>query len=124
MNEKAIRLVEYLIRLASLRTRLIRDIDEYEKKVWVSSVPHDQGCFTRAWWRDAEHEPEEWLEVQSRREPVLPTVPTRCSEWVDRSSFCNKNDHPKLLAEVTRQVPNPDWLKGSDQPERKRPMSC
>ena len=31
-NEKAIRLVEYLERLATLRVSLVRDIENYEKK--------------------------------------------------------------------------------------------
>ena len=63
--EKAVRLVDYLLRLATLRTKLIRDIAEYEKVLWVSSVPHERGCFTQAWGRDEEHEPDEWLEVQN-----------------------------------------------------------
>jgi very-short-patch-repair endonuclease len=113
---KAVRLVDYLLRLASLRTKLIRDITEYEKVLWVSSVPHERGCFTQAWGRDEEHEPDEWLEVQNRREPELPTVPARCEDWVDRSALRNKNDLPELLPEVTRQVPNPDWHEGTDQP--------
>lgn len=115
-DDKAIRLLDYLLRLASLRTRLIRDIDEYEKVLWVSSVPHERGCFTQAWGRDEEHEPDEWLEVQNRREPELPTVPGGCEDWVDRSSLRNKNDLPELLPEITRQIPNADWREGSDQP--------
>lgn len=61
--DKATRLLDYLLRLASLRTKLIRDIAEYEKVLWLSSVPHERGCFTQAWGRDEEHEPDEWLEV-------------------------------------------------------------
>ena len=58
-NEKTVRLVDYLLQLATLRTKkLIRDIDEYEKVLWVSSVPHERGCFTQAWGRDEEHEPD------------------------------------------------------------------
>ena len=51
-NNKAVRLVEYLLKLATLRTKLIRDIAEYEKVLWVSSVPDERGCFTQAWGRD------------------------------------------------------------------------
>jgi hypothetical protein len=83
---KAVRLVEYLLRLATLRAKLIRDINEYEKVLWVSSVPRERGCFTQAWGRDEEHEPDEW------------------------------NELPELLSEITRQIPNSDWHEGSDQP--------
>jgi hypothetical protein len=94
---KAIRLVDYLLRLATLRAKLIRDINEYEKVLWVSSIPRERGCFTQAWGRDEEHEPDEWLEVQNRREPELPTIPARCEDWVERSSLRNKNELPELL---------------------------
>ena len=75
--QKVVRFVDYLTRLASLRAKLIRDIAEYEKVLWVSNVPHERGCFTQAWGRDEEHEPDEWLEVQNRREPELPVVPAQ-----------------------------------------------
>lgn len=115
--EKVVRLVDYLSRLATLRTKLVRDIAEYEKVLWVSEVPHERGCFTQAWGRDKEHEPDEWLEVQNRREPELPVVPAQCKDWVSLPSLRNKNDLPELLPEITRQIPNPDWVEESDQPE-------
>lgn len=116
-SEKAIRLVDYLLRLATLRTKLTRDIDEYEKVLWVSSVPNERSCFTQAWGRDEEHEPDEWLEVQNRREPELPAVPAQCKDWVNPPALRDKNDLPELFPEITRQIPNPDWRNGSEQPE-------
>ncbi|HOV90472.1 MAG TPA: AAA domain-containing protein [Syntrophorhabdaceae bacterium] len=117
INEKAIRLMDYLLRLANLRAKLIRDIAEYEKVLWVSDIPHEHGCFTQAWGRDEEYEPDEWLEVQSRREPELPAIPPSCKYWVNPSALRNKTDLPELLPQITRQVQNPDWREGSDQPE-------
>ena len=117
LNEKAVRLVDYLLRLANLRAKLIRDIAEYEKVLWLSDIPHERGCFTQAWGRDEEHEPDEWLEVQTRREPELPAVPAQCRDWVSLPSLRNKNDLPELLPEITRQIPNPVWREGTDQPE-------
>lgn len=115
--EKTVRLVNYLLRLASLRTKLIRDITEYEKVLWVSHVPQERGCFTQAWGRDEEHEPDEWLEVQNRREPELPATPAHCKDWEIFSSLRDKKNLPELLPEITRQIPNPDWRENSDQPE-------
>ena len=116
-NEKTVRLVDYLLRLATLRTRLVRDIAEYEQALWVSSIPHEWGCFTQAWGRDEEHASDEWLEVQIRREPELPAVPVQCKEWVNLATLRNKDDLPEPLPEITLQIPNPDWRDGSDQPE-------
>lgn len=115
-TQKAIRLIEYLEQLALLRSRLVRDIAEYEKVLWISDIPHESGCFTQAWGRDEEHDSDEWLEVQTRREPELPAIPAQCREWVNPTALRNKDDLPELLSETTRQVPNPDWYEGSDEP--------
>ncbi len=116
-REKAIRLVEYLQRLATLRTKPIRDIADYDKVFWIYSIPRERGCFTQAWGQDEEHELEDWLEVQNRREPELPVPPAQCTEWVNQHSLRNKNDIPELPSEIPLQIPNPDWREGSDQPE-------
>lgn len=116
-TQKVVRLVDYLLKMATLRTKLIRDIAEYEKILWISDIPHERGCFTQAWGRDEEHEPDEWLEVQNRPEPELPVVSAQCKDWVNLAVLRNKNGLPKLLQEITRQIPNPDWREGSDQPE-------
>jgi very-short-patch-repair endonuclease len=115
--QKVIRLVDYLTRLGQLRTKLIRDIAEYEKVLWISDVPLERGCFTQAWGRDEEHEPDEWLEVQCRREPELPAIPNQCKDWVKLSALRNKNDLPELKPELMREIQNPDWHEGSDQAE-------
>lgn len=116
-TQKVVRLVDYLQRLTTLRTKLIRDINEYEKVFWVSKVPQERGCFTQAWGRDEEHEPDDWLEVQSRREPELPAASLSYKDWVDVSTLRNKNDLPELLPQITRQIQNPDWREGSDEPK-------
>jgi DNA replication protein DnaC len=113
--QKVIRLVNYLTGVARLRTKLIRDLAEYENVVWLSRVPRERGCFTRAWAQDEEHEPDEWVEVQNSREPELPAAPPQCKNWINRSTLRRKSDLPELLAEIIREVPNPDWREGSDQ---------
>ena len=116
-NEKAVRLVDYLLRLASLRSKLVRDIADYERVLWLDDVPRQEGCFTQAWGRDEDYDPEVWAEVQSRREPELPGVPDQCKDWIDKSSLRAKGDFPGLAPEIVRQVRNPEWRGDSDQPE-------
>ena len=48
---------------------------------------------------------------------ICPAVPSQCKDWVEKSSLRNKIDLPELLTEITRQIENPDWCEGSDQPE-------
>ncbi|WP_232420201.1 AAA domain-containing protein [Nitrosococcus watsonii] len=115
-NQKVIRLIHYLTHLASLRSKPIRDLTEYEKVLWISDVPHERGCFTRAWGRDEEHEPDEWLAVQNRREPELPIVPEQCKEWVNQATLRDKDHLPELRPEIIRQIQNPHWREEWDQP--------
>ncbi len=117
-RSKIIRLVDYLTRLASLRTKTIRDIADYERTtLWISSIPHEKGCFTQAWGRDEEFDSDVWVEVQNQREPELPSVPEKCEDWVERSSLRNKADLPELLTEITIEIENPDRKKESDEPK-------
>lgn len=115
--DRAIRLVEYLLRLASLRTRLVRDIADYEKVLWISDVPHQKGCFARTWGIDEAYDLEIWTEVQNRKEPEIPSAPELCRDWIDHDAWRNKSDIPGLLPEITRQHKNPEWIEGSEQLE-------
>ena len=115
---KSVRLLEYLKEVVALRSMPIRDVGEYEKILWVSDIPHEPDCSTRAWPDpDNKYEPDEWIQVKNRREPELPTVPALCKEWVTDDSLRNKNDLPELIGEITRSIPNPNWREDSDQPE-------
>ena len=116
---KVSRLLEYLGRLAMRRTTLVRDISEYGKEntVWVSAVPREKGCFTQGWGRDEDTDSDVWLEVQNRREPELPSVPHLCQSWIETAALRKKNDLPDLPPEITREVKNPAWQEGADQPE-------
>jgi len=116
-ESKLLRLIDFLTRLASLRTKVIRDLGEYPKVLWLKDIPHQKGCFCQVWGRDEEYDSDVWIEVQNRREPELPSVPDVCKDWIEKSVLWNKNDLPELLPQITRQIRNPDWREGSDQLE-------
>jgi len=116
-KSKVLRLIEYLTRIASLRTKITRNINDYQNLLWIKDIPKQKGCFTQAWGRDEDFDSEVWIEIQTRREPALPSVPTSCKDWTDKSSLRNKNDLPELLPEITQLIENPSWVEGSEQPE-------
>jgi len=115
--QKVIRLIDYFTRLALLRTKITRNIEDYQNVLWVKDIPQQKGCFTQAWRRDENYDSDVWIEIQTRREPELPSVPPLCKDWVEEFSLRNNRDLPKLLPEITRQIENPDWREDSGQPE-------
>src|SRR3954470_16564833 len=85
--QKVIRLIEYLTRLASLRAKIIRDIEEYQKALWIQDVPRQKGCFAQPWSGGEEHDPDLWVAGPTRREPGPPTVSSLCQDRVDLESL-------------------------------------
>ena len=114
---KAIRLIEYLTRVASLRAKLIRDVSDYSQTLWLHEIPKEKGCFTQAWGPDEEYDQDIWIEIQTSHEPELPRVPEVCLDWVNRNTLQETNDFPELLNEITRQIENIEWEEGTDQPQ-------
>lgn len=116
-REKAIRLVDYLTRIALLRSKVVRNVDDYQSVLWLNDVPIQKGCFTQAWGRDENHDSDIWVEIQRPDEPELPTVPDLCKDWVKIESLRNTSDLPEILPEITVLIDNPDWSADSEQPE-------
>ena len=117
LREKPIRLIEYLLRLASLRMKLVRNVSDYEKVFWLNHIPQQKGCFSQAWGRDEDYDSDIWAEIQNRPEPELPSVPDQCQNWVEKSRLRDRDDIPELLQKITKQIRNPEYREGSDQPE-------
>ncbi len=48
-RNRALRLIQYLQALADLRTKIIRDVKDYEHILWLHEIPREKECFTQAW---------------------------------------------------------------------------
>lgn len=114
---KAIRLLEYLTRLASLHTKIVRDVTEYSHVLWIHEIPNEKGCFTQARGLSEEYDQDVWIEVRTFHEPELPSTPEICRDWIDKNAIRNTKNFPALLNTITRQVKNPEWKEGSNQPQ-------
>ena len=60
-RDKAIRLVDYLTRIAQLRSKVVRNVDDYESVLWLNDVPNQKECYTQAWGRDENHDSDIWV---------------------------------------------------------------
>lgn len=93
---KILRLVDFLSALSHLSSKVIRNIDEYHKKMWVCEIPHEKNCYTRAWGANEEHSDDIWIEIKKFPEPQLPKIPENCRDWVDHDTLRNIKDIPLL----------------------------
>ncbi len=119
-RKRVLDLVEYLIRLARLRTKIIRDVHGYPDVLWLNDIPQGpKECFTRAWGPDERVEDADiWIEIRNRKEPPLPKVPPDCEGWFEPASLRNKNDIPELLTEITKLIELPlSQEERTDNPE-------
>lgn len=109
----SINLLDYLIELARLRSKIIRKVDDYQSVLWLHEIPREKKyCFTQAWGivEESDQYKEIWVEITKYSEPTLDGVPQICEDWIDKSALWNTKEIPSLRSSINIQieVPNPD----------------
>ncbi|MCA9469849.1 MAG: AAA family ATPase [Nitrospira sp.] len=97
------RLIDYLQKLAALRSNIVRDVGSYQNILWLHEIPHEKGCETLAWGTNEDVGTDIWLEVQKTNEPGLPQVPESIKQWVKSETLKNTDDFPELHSTITVQ---------------------
>jgi hypothetical protein len=97
-RDRAIRLFEYLKRLAELRTHTVRDLDEYTEVVWFAEVPSEPECRVATGVRPAD--PARWLTLERPRRVRPPELPEALVAWVDQRELEDSDGEPALRAEA------------------------
>jgi very-short-patch-repair endonuclease len=104
-RDRAIRLFEYLKRLAELRARTVRDLAEYTEVVWFDEIPVEPEC--RAVTGVPPGDALAWLTIERPRRTRPPELPEVLAPWVDRRELEDSAAEPELLQmaeiEVTYQ---------------------
>ena len=115
-RERALRLIEYLQALASLRTKIVRDVKDYEKILWLHEIPEEKECFTQAWGPNDDIEIDIWIEVKKRDEPVQPKIPKVCEPWVNKETLKDTEDLPELFTTIRVEVAAQDLQEDTSSP--------
>ena len=115
-RDRALRLIQYLQALASLRTKIIRDVSDYEKILWLHEIPREKECVTQAWGPNDDIEPDIWIEVKKRDEPVQPKIPKDCEPWVNKETLKDTEDLPELFTTIRVEVAEQDQQEDTSSP--------
>jgi very-short-patch-repair endonuclease len=111
-RDRAIRLFTFLRRLAELRTRTIRTLDEYEQVLWFHSIPQEHGCYCIAWRPADTAQTEVWVEIQKPRLQAPPTLPKILEPWVLAQHV---TDSSQDVPEIQERVPASEAVEQSDR---------
>jgi len=112
---KIIRLIEYLAALARINAKIVRNLDEYRKVLWVHNIPREpKHCFTQAWGKEEEHDSDIWIEVKKFQEPELPKIPPPCADWVKQETLRDTKDLPELYDSIVVESTEEDPETGEE----------
>ena len=120
-KDKALRLIDYLVAIARLRSKIIRDVRDYERVLWMHEIPREpKYCFTQAWGANQEYDQDIWIEIKKYAEPIPDQVPEICEQWVNNATLYKTDDFPELYKSINIQVKeqNPDWNPESSEQEQ------
>jgi very-short-patch-repair endonuclease len=114
-TDKAARLIDYLTAVASLRSKVVRTVDQYDKVFWLDDIPAEKECFSRPQGNADDYSDDIWVEVTAAKEPPFPSPPDSCKDWVDSKLL--KEGTPHLMESIEVEISNPDHSPDNDEPE-------
>ena len=114
LNEKVVRLVQYINELSQLKQKPISSYKKYDEVLWVSSLPEEPECI------DAfRNHTEDWLYVKKPVFPVKPSVPQNLQDWLaidfGKYTFNIRKSITKRVLENEEDVDKEELLE--DNPE-------
>src|SRR4051794_29022401 len=101
LNDRAIRVFEFLVELQRLRTRVTRSLDAYRSVLWYSTLPNSPEITTPG----TDVESGVWLTVERVERDVPPSPPESLSPWLTATSLRDSRaDRPSLSPRAVSAV--------------------
>jgi len=96
--DRAQRLFLYLRELANLRSKTVRDLNDYEQAIWLADFPDGTPATSAFDVHDDDERLISWLEVDRVHLPELPDPPVELLPWLDRPGIRRYElDEPPLV---------------------------
>lgn len=113
--DKAARLIDYLTAVASLRSKVVRTVDQYDKVFWLDDIPREKECYSTPQGGKDDYPDNIWIEITAAKEPPFPSPPESCKDWIDSKLL--KEGTPQLMETINVEISNPDHSSDNDEPE-------
>jgi len=114
-TDKAARLIDYLTAVASLRSKVVRTVDQYDKVFWFDDIPIEKECFSQPQAGEDDYPDDIWLEITAAKEPPFPSPPESCKDWIDAKLL--KKGEPHLMESIEVEISNPAYSSENDELE-------
>jgi len=116
MMSKATRLIDYLPALSKINGKIVRNLSDYKKVLWIDDIRHEpKHCFAQSWGQEDEHDSDVWIEVKKFKEPNFPKVPQKCSDWAKQETLGNNTkDFPELYKSIVVERTEEDPETGEE----------
>ena len=124
-RENAIALYSFLKEFAQLRTKITRDVSQYEREgqvLWAYQIPRESGCYCIAWDRDPSSTSDEvWVEIRKPRPSQPPGPPELVGPWVRRDQLGDSSlDFPELYETMPGEADGDPPRSLEDYPDVKK----
>ena len=84
-QESATRLFQFLKQFSELKTKKIRDVDQFEKVFWFCQTPKEKETFSltdQLTNASGVNHYDKWIEIKKPRIPADPTPPPIIENWI------------------------------------------
>lgn len=110
--ERARRLFLYLRDLAELRSKSVKDLDDYERVVWLKDLPPGRHGWSVFQELPSSSDPEVWLRIERVELPRVPELPAQLEGWVRSSHLVRvQADEPGLIDTDEQETAIPEEVK-------------
>ncbi|MDO8578810.1 MAG: hypothetical protein Q7R50_06485, partial [Dehalococcoidales bacterium] len=101
LHDRAVRLFKFLRELALLKTKIVRDLSEYEKVVWLNDVPEYKNCFSVLGPESDKLPDSTWIQIRQSIEPKRPAIPDILRKWLEEDVIEDPHAEPQLKDRIT-----------------------
>lgn len=106
-SDRSIRLFQFLRELTQLRSKITRSLDQYEKVLWFSDIPHEPECYCIAWNVENQKGTDDgtWLEIQKPKLKPAPKLPNELTVWIPQKDISDSSlEYPRLRDSISEDV--------------------